>query len=69
MSLLTLHHAAAAPEFAVRSVAGVEELGVTVEQTASADRPHKQLIDEALAQSFPASAPPSWVQVTALPPT
>ncbi|MEO7065824.1 MAG: hypothetical protein ABI114_02850 [Rhodanobacter sp.] len=64
MSLLTLHHSAVAPEVAEVAVAVVEELGITAKGAAATDWQREQMIDEELAQSFPASDPPSWVQGT-----
>lgn len=64
MSLLTLHHSAVVPGVARVAVAVVEEPGITAKEAAATDREREQMIDEELAQSFPASDPPSWVQGT-----
>ena len=69
MSILTLHHSTAAPAFVVMAAAVVEESGLSVKEAAVVHDRREQLIDEELAQSFPASDPPSWVQGTSPKPT
>lgn len=67
MSLPVLHHRLHRP------VTGQDHAGsaaTRAEESASAARMQReQRIDEELAQSFPASDPPSWVQGVSLPPS